>query len=65
MKIIIDQQRCCAAGYCALTAPRVFAQRDEDGIVVVLQENPPAELHKEAREAASLCPANAIEIVDA
>ena len=42
--------------------PEVFDQRDEDGIVVLLQENPPEELHARAKEAAQLCPALAIEV---
>jgi ferredoxin len=40
----------------------VFDQRDEDGIVVVLNENPPAELADEVRNAAAVCPALAIRI---
>ena len=52
MKVVVDQSRCVGAGQCVLVAPEVFDQRDEDGIVVLLQENPPAELHAQAKEAA-------------
>ncbi|GAA1022251.1 MULTISPECIES: ferredoxin [Amycolatopsis] len=62
MKVVVDQSRCVGAGQCVLVAPEVFDQRDEDGIVVLLQENPPAELHAQAKEAAQLCPALAIEV---
>ncbi|MBN9744748.1 MULTISPECIES: ferredoxin [Amycolatopsis] len=62
MKVVVDQSRCVGAGQCVLVAPEVFDQRDEDGIVVLLQENPPAELQAQAKEAAQLCPALAIEV---
>ncbi|WP_409182958.1 ferredoxin [Amycolatopsis sp. VS8301801F10] len=62
MKVAIDQSRCVGAGQCVLVAPEVFDQRDDDGIVLLLQENPPAELHAKAKEAAQLCPALAIEV---
>jgi ferredoxin len=45
-----------------LLAPDVFDQRDEDGIVVLLDAEPPAELHSLVREAASVCPASAIAV---
>ncbi|WP_328606777.1 ferredoxin [Amycolatopsis sp. NBC_00345] len=64
MKVLIDQDRCVGAGQCVLAAPEVFDQREEDGVVVLLQENPPAELHEQVREAAQICPALAIELAD-
>jgi ferredoxin len=65
MKVLIDQDKCVGAGQCVLASPDVFDQRDEDGVVVLLLENPPAELHEEVREAARICPALAIELEDA
>ncbi|MGW0519260.1 ferredoxin [Crossiella sp. NPDC003009] len=62
MKITVDQDRCCGAGTCVLLAPEVFDQREEDGIVVLLAEEPPAELHETIREAAAVCPAAAIVV---
>ncbi|GAA2334824.1 ferredoxin [Streptomyces kunmingensis] len=62
MHILIDEDRCCGAGQCVLTAPEVFDQRDEDGIVVLLERRPPADEHAAVREAALICPAAAIEI---
>ena len=41
MKVKVDQARCVASGNCVLTAPEVFDQRDEDGIVVLLDPSPP------------------------
>ncbi|MFG2943536.1 ferredoxin [Streptomyces sp. NPDC048282] len=62
MKITVDEEKCCAAGQCVLVAPEVFDQRDEDGIVVLLEPKPAAEQHAAAREAAQVCPAAAILI---
>ncbi|MET9764937.1 ferredoxin [Streptomyces sp. NPDC006372] len=62
MKITVDEPKCCGAGQCVLVAPDVFDQRDEDGIVVLLDAEPPADLHLAVREAAQVCPAAAITI---
>ncbi|MBB5781348.1 ferredoxin [Nonomuraea jabiensis] len=62
MKVTIDQDKCCAAGTCVLVAPDVFDQRDDDGIVILLNERPPAELHAAVREAADVCPGAAISV---
>jgi ferredoxin len=62
MKVIIDQDRCVASGQCVLAAADVFDQRDEDGIVVLLNENPLAERDDDVRQAAAVCPALAITI---
>ncbi|WP_328608555.1 ferredoxin [Amycolatopsis sp. NBC_00345] len=62
MHVTVDESRCCGAGQCVLAAPEVFDQREDDGIVVLLQENPPAEFHQATRDAAEICPALAIEV---
>ncbi|MEK8173711.1 ferredoxin [Streptomyces sp. M19] len=62
MKVTVDQDKCCGAGQCVLTAPEVFDQRDEDGIVVVLQEEPAETEHAAVRDAAEVCPAAAITL---
>ncbi|GAA2685724.1 ferredoxin [Streptomyces lunalinharesii] len=62
MRIHVDQEKCCGAGSCVLAAPDVFDQREEDGIVVVLDVEPPAALHDAVREAATICPAAAITV---
>jgi ferredoxin len=60
MKVTVDQEKCCAGGNCVVLAPDVFDQRDEDGVVVLLTDTPPADLHDAVREAADVCPAAAI-----
>ena len=62
MRVVIDQDKCVGAGQCVFAAPAVFDQRDEDGIVVLLQESPEEALWETVREAANVCPALAIEL---
>ena len=64
MRIELDEPKCVAAGQCAMTAPAVFDQRDEDGVAVVLTETPDPEHYDEAREAAAVCPAAAIRLIE-
>lgn len=64
MRITVDEDKCCGAGQCVLLAPEVFDQRDDDGIVVLLDAEPPEALHAVSREAASVCPAAAIDVSD-
>jgi ferredoxin len=62
VKVIVDQSKCVASGQCVLSTPEVFDQREEDGIVVLLSENPPENLADAVRQAAALCPARAIRL---
>ncbi|OZF45754.1 ferredoxin [Rhodococcus sp. 14-2470-1a] len=62
MKVTIDQEKCVAAGQCVAAAFEVFDQRDEDGIVVLLTDNPPEDQAEDVRQAAMVCPALAIHI---
>jgi ferredoxin len=61
MKIRTDVGACVGAGQCVVAAPRVF-DLTEDGKVVTLDENPPADLHDQVRNAAFACPAFAITL---
>lgn len=47
-----------------MTAPAVFDQREEDGVVVVLAVSPPPTDHALVREAMVACPTGAISIED-
>jgi ferredoxin len=58
VRVEVDRERCVGAGMCALTAPEVFDQDDEDGRVVLLD---PAGA---AGVAAQVCPSGAITVFD-
>jgi ferredoxin len=62
MKVIVDQNICASSGNCVMNSPELFDQRDEDGVVVLLNANPSAEQTEGARRAAAACPALAIQI---
>lgn len=62
MRVVIEQARCCGAGQCVLAAPDVFDQREDDGIVILLQENPPEELRAAVMQAIKVCPTLAIRL---
>ena len=64
MKVTIDIDKCIGAGQCVLSAPDVFDQRDEDGLVVLLNPTPSAGQAADVKHAAALCPAMAIIVED-
>ncbi|MFI6345006.1 ferredoxin [Streptomyces sp. NPDC050560] len=64
MKIAVEEDKCCGAGQCVLIAPEVFDQRDDDGIVVLLDAAPPQDLHEQVREAAAVCPGACIHLAE-
>jgi ferredoxin len=62
MEIKANTQLCIGAGMCALTAPQVFDQSDDEGLVVLLEPTPPADLEETVRRAVNLCPSGAISV---
>jgi ferredoxin len=64
MKIIADTTRCVGAGQCVLTEPTVFDQSEDDGTVIVLISEPPADLEAAAKEAVHICPSQALSLSD-
>jgi ferredoxin len=64
MRIEVDREGCVGGGQCVIAAPDVFDQRDDDGTVILLNAQPPPELHDGVRRAAMLCPANVIRLLD-
>ena len=64
MKVSVDEDKCCGSGQCVMLAPEVFDQREDDGVVMLLQVEPDAGRHAAVREAASMCPAAAIALGD-
>lgn len=61
VRVQADRDVCIQAGNCVMVAGEVFDQ-DDDGIVVLLDAEPPAEHAADVRHAASVCPALAIHV---
>jgi ferredoxin len=64
VKVTVDQDKCVSSGQCVLNAMDVFDQRDDDGVVVLLEPSPGEDQTDNARRAAAACPALAIDIQD-
>lgn len=64
MRVIVDKERCVAAGSCVITSPAVFDQDEEDGKVVLLIEAPDDRLREEVLESVNVCPVAALSIAD-
>ncbi|GAB2811116.1 ferredoxin [Streptomyces daliensis] len=62
LRVDVDRERCIGSGMCALTAPEVFDQDLDDGLVLLLDAEPPAPRRTAARTAAGACPAGAITL---
>ncbi|MEU5528944.1 ferredoxin [Micromonospora chersina] len=63
VRVGVDRDRCCGAGNCVVTAPEVFDQDDEEGLVLLRRAEPPAGAVDRVRLAVELCPAGAISVV--
>ena len=64
MRVLADTSVCVASGQCALLAPETFDQRDDNGIVVVRNDQPSPEHEDTARQAVLTCPSGALRIVE-
>ncbi|MEV6319235.1 ferredoxin [Streptomyces sp. NPDC051776] len=62
MKINVDRDRCVGAGQCVLAAAGIFDQSRDDGLVELLQAEPPHDLRAAVKEAELICPSGAIEL---
>jgi ferredoxin len=62
MKVTVEQDKCVSSGQCVLNAGDVFDQRDDDGVVLLLDDSPADDRADNARKAAAACPALAIHI---
>ena len=64
MKVRVDHEKCVAAGQCVLAAAAVFDQDVNDGVVILLNDEPSADQHDAVRLAAQMCPSSAIELAE-
>jgi ferredoxin len=62
MKVTVDQHKCVSAGQCVLSASEIFDQRDDDGVVELLNDKSAPDQTENVRTAAAACPASAIDI---
>ena len=62
-RIEIDRERCASTGGCEAVAPEVFEIGD-DGVLQILQPEPPEELMPDVRKAIDACPTRALRLVD-
>ncbi|MDP9794011.1 ferredoxin [Catenuloplanes nepalensis] len=62
MKVTADRDRCIGAGMCALTAPAVFDQDQDEAVVVLLDETPPDDARVLVEQAVDRCPSGAIHV---
>ena len=63
MKVVVDHNLCEGNGRCAEVAPLVFELRDDDRSYVLI-ENPPQELRAKVQLATTLCPRQAIRLIE-
>ena len=61
MRVTVDYHLCTSIGTCTRICPEVFEVRS-DGLLYVLQDEPPESLRAEVEEAAEMCPMAAISV---
>ncbi|WP_028205159.1 ferredoxin [Paraburkholderia nodosa] len=62
LKVSVDQDVCVGAGLCVLSTSEVFDQRDEDGVVRLLQTQPDEAHYEKVLGAVRKCPSKAIKV---
>jgi ferredoxin len=62
MKVTVNEKICIGAGNCAQISPKIFAQRADDGTVILLVQDPEPELFASIQKAVKNCPSGAISI---
>jgi ferredoxin len=63
MRIAADRDLCIGAGMCVVNAPAVFDQDEDDGLVMVLVDEPDGPDAAAAGKAVGLCPSGALRVV--
>ncbi|MBA3906716.1 MAG: (4Fe-4S)-binding protein [Pseudonocardiales bacterium] len=63
MRVAAERDVCVGAGMCVMSAPAVFDQ-DDEGVVVLLVDEPAGPAAAAAREAVRLCPSGSLSIVE-
>ena len=61
MRITVDYHLCTSIGTCTRICPEVFEVR-RDGLLYLVQDEPPESFRAEVEEAAEMCPMAAIKL---
>ena len=64
MRVHADRDSCISSGQCVMTAPDVFDQDADEGLVSLKTDSPPPGLASDVRRAAAMCPALAITLTE-
>jgi ferredoxin len=64
VRVEADQDKCASSGQCVMTAPAVFDQREDDGVVFLRTDRPPPGQTGNVRYAALICPSRAITVTE-
>ncbi len=62
MRVLVDVDKCIGAGQCVRAAAKVFAQNEDDGLVILLDEKPSNDQLDNVKNAVRLCPARVISV---
>jgi ferredoxin len=65
LKVVVDTSLCIGSGNCAMTAPAVFDQDEEQAVVVLLDDSPPESEREAVKLAVEQCPSAVIRILPA
>lgn len=63
-KIVADRSRCVGGGNCVMSAPQLFTQAEDDGLVQVIRSILSEEDMAAAEFAVNSCPAQALTIIE-
>ena len=63
MKVLVDRVKCTGLGLCEAAAPEVF-EIDDEGDLVILDEDVAAERLETVRAAVQGCPTDALRLVE-
>ncbi|MDY0340959.1 MAG: ferredoxin [Coriobacteriia bacterium] len=61
MKANVDRDLCIGCGLCEQACPEVF-RMGEDGLAMVIDDDPPAEAYPDIEGCVELCPVAAISV---
>ena len=61
MRVTVDYHLCTSVGTCTRICPEVFEIR-RDGLLYLLQDEPPESFRAQVEEAVDMCPMGAISI---